>query len=56
MDERRVDRVVVVFEDELPVASVRVLEDAARDLDLAAGRAIDEVVERRSQMAEEFQE
>jgi hypothetical protein len=40
--------VEVVLEHQLPVAVVGVLEDAARHLELAARRAIDEVVERCS--------
>ena len=43
----------VVLEHQLPVAVVRVLEDAARHLELAARRAVDEIVERGLRGAEE---
>ena len=51
--EDRMRRVAQVFEIELPVAVIGVLEHAARDLDLAVGRAIDHVVERGGHVAEE---
>ncbi len=38
--------VEMVLEHQLPVAVVRVLEDAAGHLELAAGCAIDQIVER----------
>ena len=56
VDERRMHGVVVVLEHQLPVALIRVLEHAARDLDLTVGRALDEIVERRPQRTEEVQE
>src|SRR5688572_127729 len=48
--------VEVVLEHELPVAVVSVLEDAARDFQLAARRAVDEVVERRLRRPEKLLE
>ena len=54
MREQRMRGVAQVFEIELPVAVIGVLEHAARDLDLAVGRAVDHVVERRRHVAEEF--
>jgi len=49
-------RVAQVFEIDLPVAVIRVLEHAAGDLDLALRRAIDHVVERCRHVAEPFLE
>src|SRR6266404_9617802 len=49
-------RVAEVFEIDFPVAVIGVLEYAAGHLDLAVGRAIDHVVERRSHRAEPFLE
>src|SRR6266571_6629656 len=46
--------VEMVLEHQLPVAAVGVLEDAARNLELAPGRAIDEVVERSARRPEEL--
>jgi hypothetical protein len=46
----------MVLEHQLPVAVVGVLEDAAGDLELAAGRAIDEIVERGLRRPEELLE
>ena len=46
MREPRVRGVAEIFEIELPVAVIGMLEDAAGDLDLAVGRAIDHIVER----------
>src|SRR5258706_9205676 len=46
MHVRRMRAVEMVLEHQLPVAVVGVLEDAARDLELAAGCAIDQIVER----------
>src|SRR5919204_3876372 len=48
--------VEVVLEHQFPVAVVGVLEDAARQFELAAGRTIDEVIERRAHWAEKFLE
>ena len=48
--------VVVVLQHELPVPPVGVPEDTARHLDLAVGRALDEVVERSAQRTEELDE
>src|SRR5258708_38135420 len=45
--------VEMVLEHQLPVAVVRVLEDAAGDLELAAGGAIDQIVERCLRWPEE---
>ena len=56
MHERRVHAVVVVLQHELPVSPIGMLEDAARDLDLAGRRALDQVVEGRAERAEEFQQ
>src|SRR5439155_1658064 len=42
-----------VLQHELPVPPVGVPEDAARHLDLAVGRALDEIVERRAERTEE---
>ncbi len=48
--------VEVVLEHQLPVAVVDVLEHAARDFQLAAGRAVDEVVEGGLGGSKEFQQ
>src|SRR5437763_7688610 len=45
--------VEMVLEHQLPVAVIGVLEDTASDLELAAGRAIDQIVERGARWAEE---
>src|SRR6266540_2127588 len=50
----RMRAVEMVLEHQLPVAVVGVLEHAARDLELAAGRAIDDVVERSARRPEEL--
>jgi len=54
--EQRVRRIAQVLEIDLPVAVIGVLEHAAGDLDLAVGRAIDHVVERRRHVTEGFLE
>ena len=46
--------VEMVLEHQLPVAVVSVLEDAAHHFELAAGRAIDEIIERGPRRAEEL--
>src|SRR2546430_17283833 len=48
--------VEVVLEHQLPVAVVGVLEDTTRDLELTAGRAIDQIIERRLGRTEELLE
>ena len=50
--EPRMRGVAEVFEIEFPVAVIGMLEDAAGDFELAVGRAIDHVVERRRHVAE----
>src|SRR5260221_12297791 len=53
MHVRRMRTVEMVLEHQLPVAVVGVLEDAARDLELAPGCAIDQIVERCLRWPEE---
>ena len=56
MDEVGVRRVAQILEIELPIAVIGVLEDAARDLDRAVGRAVHHVVEGLRHGAEEILE
>src|SRR5437762_8275332 len=51
---RRVDAVEVILQHQLPVAVVRVLEDPAGDFQLAARRAVDQIVERALCRSEEL--
>src|SRR5579872_1553270 len=52
--EQWMRRVAKVLEVDFPVAVVGVLEDAPGDFNLAAGRAVDHVVERRRHVTKEF--
>src|SRR6266446_8428426 len=56
MHVRGMRAVEVVLEHQLPIAVVAVLEDAARDLELAAWGAINEIVERGLGRSEEVLE
>ncbi len=49
-------QVVVVLDDQLPVAVIGVPGDAARDLHLAARRTLDQIVDRRRHVTEEIGE
>src|SRR3989441_12882810 len=44
----------MILQHQLPVAAIRVLEDSARDFQLAARGAVDQIVERAPRRSEEL--